>query len=171
MLKSARVIEALEKTIRARIEDRQPTADHRATLGLSTMAYINLSAGNQALLPQFSSPRSEESLVQLLVELLVSSVQQRALFGINWRLKDVLWSLRVMAGNPSYFNVLNKTGLASILGMIQESQHVSNYHGQTPDIVRGLVKDIQSCLLQRVTNEFRIRLPFLQYSHPQAHLL
>jgi hypothetical protein len=96
---------------------------------------------------QGSDSHNEVTLVQLLVELLISSVQQRALFGINWRLKDVLWSMRVLTGNPSYFTLLVNSGLVEILGMIQESKHTS-VHGQDPDWIKRLVQDIHACLVQ-----------------------
>ena len=105
-LKSSRVHEALEKTIKARIEDRNPIPDQRATLGLASMAYINLSWGSAALLPQFSAPRNEELLLHLLSELLISSVQMRALFGINWRLKVIMihtLSVSTLDGGSSCF--------------------------------------------------------------------
>jgi hypothetical protein len=148
-LRSSRVNEALDNTIRARLVDKNPTSDQRATLGLATMAHINLMVGNAGLLPPFqgSDSHNEVTLVQLLVELLISSVQQRALFGINWRLKDVLWSMRVLTGNPSYFNLLVNSGLVEILCMIQESKHTS-VHGQDPDLIKRLVQDIQACLVQ-----------------------
>ena len=148
-LRSSRVNEALDNTIRARLVDTNPTSDQRATLGLATMAHINLMVGNAGLLPPFqgSDSHNEVTLVQLLVELLISSVQQRALFGINWRLKDVLWSMRVLTGNPSYFTLLLNSGLVEILGMIQESKHTS-VHGQDPDLIKQLVQDIHACLVQ-----------------------
>jgi len=148
-LRSSRANEALENTIRARIKDKNPTPDQRATLGLATMAHINLMAGSAALLPLFQGPdaRFEASLVQLLIELLISSVQQRALFGINWRLKDVLWSVRVLAGNISSFTLLLKSGLVEILGMIQESKHTSA-HGQDADLIKKLVHGIHTSLVQ-----------------------
>ena len=144
-LKMCRADEALEQTIRARMQDTNPTPDHRATLGLATMAFINLSSGNPTLLPRFPNPSSEESLVQLLVEIVVSSVQQRALFGINWRLKDVLWSMRVLAGNASCLCILSKAGLLEIVDLITDSSQVSAHNGQSHDVIKGLVSDIQGC--------------------------
>ena len=140
-LKSCCANEALEKTIRARIEDQQPTNEQRATVALASMAYINLSSGNPELLPQFPNAKNRLFLVQLLVELLTSSVQQHAKYGINWRLKDLLWSLRVLAGNSCYYNVLVKTGIVDILRMLQDSSPTSKYHDETPGILKGRVRE------------------------------
>jgi len=158
-LKSCRADEALEKTIHARMQDTDPTPDHRATLGLATMAFINLSSGNSTLLPRFLNPGNAEALVHLLVELVLSSVQQRALFGINWRLRDVLWSIRVLAGNSSYLHILGKAGLVEIIGAINESIHMSTQDAHSNDLVKGLVNDIQGCFAAHLSSKMQEEAP------------
>ena len=150
MLQACRVDEALAKIIQIRLEDLHPPAEQLATLGLSSMAFINLSHGHTVKLPLCRKTGSREPLVGLLLEILLSAVQQRALFGIQWRLKDILWSLRVLAGDFSYHQMLGKRGLIQVISMITERTSSGN-GGQCADdvsVITRLAADIRAYLTQ-----------------------
>ena len=150
MLQACRVDEALAKIIQIRLEDLHPLAEQLATLGLSSMAFINLSHGHTVKLPLCRKTGSREPLVGLLLEILLSAVQQRALFGIQWRLKDILWSLRVLAGDFSYHQMLGKRGLIQVISMITERTSSGN-GGQCADdvsVITRLAADIRAYLTQ-----------------------